>query len=182
LSFTSHDLALTVGLEDLDHVHGVVQDHLHARQQRDSSISGVAFTRILRPEVNTSIVPSSLAPRNTPNDAGGCESFSTSARVPRSSPSPRAGVGELLVLAHRPREVLAGLDQLLLEDRDLAGGVGEAPAQQRDLVLQELHLGLEFMGLLLVLLDVLRVAHLVHLPERPWYTRLPTDPGCAPIR
>ena len=51
--------------------------------------------------------------------------------------------------------------------RDLAGRVGEAAAKEPDLLLQELHLGLELVDLLLVAFDLLVVAgHLRHLPRR----------------
>ena len=50
-----------------------------------------------------------------------------------------------------------------------------------DLVLQELHLGLEFVDLLLVLLDCPAVAHLSTSPERPARTRPSAAPGSAPI-
>jgi hypothetical protein len=50
------------------------------RRRPETSSSGAAFTRILRPPVKTSTEPSSFCARNTPNVAGGCESFSTSSR------------------------------------------------------------------------------------------------------
>ena len=81
-------------------------------------MSGAGITRILRPAVTTSIEPSSLVRRNTPNDAGGWESFSTSSRE-RLDPLALGaqGVGELLVLADRAGELVTRLDELLLEDR-----------------------------------------------------------------
>ncbi len=78
---------------------------------------------------------------------------------------PAQSVGELLVLAHRPGQLVARLDELLLEDGDLAGGVGEAAAKEPDLLLQELHLGLELVDLLLVAFHLLVMAgHLRHPP------------------
>ena len=90
------------------------------------------------------------------------------------------GVGELLVLRHRAGELIAGLDELLFEERDLPRRVGQTPAQKPDLLLQELHLGLELVNHLLVPLDLLVVTgHLRHLPRRaglPVYVRSLTRP------
>jgi hypothetical protein len=57
-------------------------------------------------------------------------------------------VGELLVLAHRLGELLSGLDELLLEDRDLSRRVGQAAAEEPDLFFQELDLGSQLVDLL----------------------------------
>ena len=65
------------------------------------------------------------------------------------------GVGELLVLARGAGELVAGLDELLLEHGDLARRAGEATPEQADLFLQEFHLGLELVDLLFVPLDLL---------------------------
>ncbi len=50
------------------------------RRSVSLSSSGWIATRILRPAVNTSTVPSSFAPRNVPYPEGGIVSFSTSSR------------------------------------------------------------------------------------------------------
>ena len=86
------------------------------------------------------------------------------------------------------------LDELLLEELDLPRGVGEAAAQQTDLLLEEGHLRLKLVDALLALLSLfVAIRHAAHLPPRPMllpaylrlqnvycYIRQPGRPGWMP--
>ena len=126
-------------------------------------MSGAGITRILRPEVKTSIDPSSLLARNTPNDAGLQELLDLVGEGLDLVALGAQSVGELLVLADGTLELLTRLDELLLHHGDLARGVRESTAQQADLLLQELHLALELVYLCVVPFDLLSVHHRCHL-------------------
>src|SRR4029077_5125427 len=80
-------------------------------------------------------------------------------------------VGELLILAHRLCELLARLDELLLEDRDLSRCVGQAAAEEPDLFFQELDLGSQLVDLLTL------SGHLRLLRASRIYTCGPTRSG-----
>ena len=75
--------------------------------------------------------------------------------------------GELLVLRERAGEIRTCLEELVLEQLDLAGGVREPAAEEGDLVLEEADLRLELVDLLLelfLLFAWIELRHLLHLP------------------
>src|SRR5581483_9123974 len=92
------------------------------------------------------------------------------------------GRGELLVLRKRARQIGLRLQELVLEDLDLPRSVREPPPEEGDLVLEEPHLGLELVDLLLVallLLARIRPGHHVTSRVRASIRRPPPAPGSA---
>src|SRR5439155_22461855 len=86
---------------------------------------------------------------------------------------------QLLVLGDGAGEVTSRLEQLLLEDLDLAGRVGEATPEQSRLVLQELDLCLEMVDLFLVALQLFLWIGRSLLRHRGSY--LPSSGGAGPF-
>src|ERR687891_743790 len=69
------------------------------------------------------------------------------------------GRDELVVLAGGLGDLALCLEEPLLEDLHLTRGAVQTATEEGDLVLQELHVRLEFVDLLLVLLDLLSGIH-----------------------
>ena len=150
------------------------------------SSSGCSATRILRPALKTSTVPSSLAPRNVPYADGGIVSFSTSSRSAAMCSRASRRVAERrsfwetawaswpLVSSSRSSRV-----------RTRFGCVLEAAPEDDDLFLERLQLVLEIADLALVLGEASLVlgGHADHLLTRAacvrrWSRTL--HPGIAP--
>ena len=90
-----------------------------------------------------------------PKDAGGCESFSTSSTrdsiLSRSARRASASFWFWPMARLSCSRVSTSFSSRM---RDLPGSVRETTAKEADLLLQELHLGLELVHLLLVPLDI----------------------------
>ena len=158
------DLAGAVGGEHLDDVQRFVQHELRARHDLgdvDVGCGEHAHLASGRDDVHRAVVV------RAQEDAEGRGRLAEFLDLFREGLDALAlgpqRVGELLVLARGARELVARLDELLLEHRDLTRRAGEATPQQPDLFLQEFHLGLQLMDLVFVLLDLL-AGHRVHLP------------------
>ena len=163
-----HDLARAVGVEHLDHVEGLVQDDLDAGAEGTFVEVGRGHHAHLA--ARGEHVEGAVVVRGEVDAEGGRrlrELLDLLGEGLDLVPFGPQGVGELLVLAHRLAELLAGLDELLLEERDLPRCVREPPTKQADLLLQELHLALELVDLVLVARNLLVVAgHLASPPHR----------------
>ena len=151
-----HDLARAVGVEDLDDVEGVVQDHLRAGAELVGVEVGGGHHAHLPARGHDVDGPVIVAADENPERGGRLgelldlfgEGLDPLLLVAQ-------GVGELLVLTGCAGERLTRLDELLLEELDLPGGVGQAAAEEADLLLQEGDLRLQLVDLLLALLRLL---------------------------
>ena len=116
-----------------------------------SSTAGLTLTRIFRPPVNTSAVPSSHASRKTPNPEGGWASRSTSSLSAtiwsRASRSVSASRSFWPVTEAR----LASVSRRRSSRRpDMPGRVGQPPPQHCHLLLEEGDLRGEALNLVIV--------------------------------
>src|SRR3954447_503717 len=155
-----HDLARAVGFEDLDDVERLVQQQLRTRphlRRVDVGRRQHAHLAAGRHDVHRAVVVG--AHEHTERRGWLTELLDLFGEGADALPLAPQGIGELLVLLGRPRELVARLDELLLENGDLARRAGDTPAEKPDLLFQELHLGTELVGLFLVPLDLIVPCH-----------------------
>ena len=163
-----HDLTGAVGIEHLDDVQRVVQDHLGARLQLVRVEVGSGHHAHLPSgghHVDRAVV---VGPDEDPERGGRLgelldlfgEGLDPLLLVPE-------GIRQLLVLAGRAGEGLPRLDELLLEELHLSRGVGEPAAEEADLLLEEGDLRLQLVDLLRLLFSLLvAIRHPAHLPPK----------------
>ena len=103
-----------------------------------SSTAGLTLTRIFRPPVNTSAVPSSQASRNTPKPDGGWASRSNFLLERHDLVACLAQrIGQPLILAGDRGQAGLGLTQALLEKPGMPGRVSQPAPQHCHLLLEE---------------------------------------------
>ena len=177
--FDLHDLAGAVGRQDLDHVQGFVQQELRPRLHLLRVDVGRRQDAHLAPrgdDVHRPVVV--RAEEHAERRGRLAELLDLFGEGADPLALPPQGVGELLVLLGGARELVAGLDQLLFEDGDLARRARETAAEQADLLFQEFHLGAELVGLLLVPVDLVVPCHRGRLLcSAGVYSHLLTLPG-----
>ena len=144
------------------------------------SILGLTLTRILRPPVKTSAVPSSQADRKTPKPDGGCASRSTSSFSATIWSRPRAACRQAVVLPGDTGKAGLSLTQPLFQQPRLHRRVRQPAPQRGNFLLEEGDLRGQDLDLVIVSSGsgaVITGGHAPH-PFRELTYPDPTYPGC----
>ena len=151
-----HHLAGDVVLQHLDHVEGFVEDDLDALHQMGAVDLGVDVHPHLPPRgehIHGLVV---VLPEVDPEGGGRLgELLDLLLQGFDLLPLGLQRGHELLVLRRGAHQIASRLEDLLLQNLHLPGRVRQTTPEQRDLILEELRLGLELVDLLLVPLQLL---------------------------